>query len=356
MKNVWKKLTLTVLTGAVLTTGMSAFAAPQDVTAKIFNGSVYVEGQEVYCWNPQGKQTDYLVYNGSTYIPVRTAGEWMGKTVSWDESSKAILLTGTAEKVYHEQTDHELAFDDWEKLKDNGMTVKLRDDIKIVMDGKERPLKNAKGEAVYPINYNNMNYLPVRSIGELSGMTVKYNPANKQEGQRESVYLRSPLNDTQIEAGKSYIETLQASTSYKVLLAQNKAPQALQKVYHVDDPRPDGIAPEDNIFNLMYRDFPDLNDLKEMATLCVETMQLWIDTPKPDCAVLDYYYTEMQDTAKEAKTACETVLKAIADGKDVETCRTMLIKDSFPDNICAVTLCVRANQKLNYMNSVLLEN
>ena len=350
MKNMWKKLALTISTCALLATGMSAFAAPQDATAKIFNGPVYVEGQEVYCWNPQGKQTDYLIYNGSTYIPIRTAGEWIGKTVSWDETSKSILLSGTAEKVYHEQTDRELAFEDWEKLKNNGMTVKLRDDIKVVVDGKEQTFKNAKGEAVYPINYNNMNYLPVRSIGELAGMTVKYNPSNKQAGTRESVYLRTALSDAQLAAGKSYIETLQASTSYKGLLAQNKAPKALQKVYGLDG------STEDNIFNLMYRDFPDLNNLKEMAALCVETMQLWIDTPKPDCAVLNHYYTEMQSAAKEAKAACEAVLKAIADGKDVETCRTMLIKDSFPDSICAVTLCVRANQKLNYMNSVLLEN
>ena len=350
MKNNWKRIVLTAIAGVTLTAGMSAFAAPKDVTAKIFNRPVFVEGREVYCWNPQGKQTDYLVYNGSTYIPIRTAGEWMGKTVSWDEASKSILLSGTAEKVYHERTDHELAFADWEKLKDNGMTVKLLDDIKVFVDGKEQAFKNAKGEAVYPINYNHMNYLPVRSVGELSGMTVKYNPANKQEGIREAVYLRTALSKAQLAAGKSYIETLQAATSYKGLLAQNKAPKALQKVYGVDG------STEDNIFNLMYRGFPNLNDLKEMATLCAQTMQRWIDTPKPDCAVLDHYYTEMQSAAKEAKTACEAVLKAIADGKDVETCRNMLIKDSVTDSICAVTMCVRAEQKLNYMSSVLLEN
>ena len=64
MKKHWKTLVFTAITSAVLLCGMSAFAAPQNVTAKIFSAPVFVEGHESYCWNPQGQQTDYLIYNG----------------------------------------------------------------------------------------------------------------------------------------------------------------------------------------------------------------------------------------------------------------------------------------------------
>jgi len=350
MKKHWKTLIFATATAAVLSCGMNALAV-SDVHATLFTSPVFVEGRRVYCRNPQDKRVEYLSYNGTTYIPIRTAGEWMGKNVAWDEDSKTITLSGISEKIYHDTiVDRAVDDDTFLKMSDNGVTVRLRDDIKVVVDGKEQTFQNAKGETVYPINFNNMNYLPVRNIGELSGMTVKYMPQSSPQ-LHEAIYLRTALTDSQIADGTAYVETLKNSTSYQALLAQNKAPKALQKVYGLDG------STEDNIFNLMHREYPDLNDLKEMATLASQTMQLWIDTPKPDCPVLDYYYDVMQTRAKEAKDACDAVLQAIADGKDVETCRTLMIQDSFKTgHTSAASMCAEAEVALNYMEDVLLEN
>src|SRR5699024_2393959 len=101
MRKHWKTLIFAAMTAAVLSCGVSAFAV-SDVHATLFTSPVFVEGRRVYCRNPQDKRVEYLSYNGATYIPIRTAGEWMGKNVAWDEDSKTITLSGINEKIYHD--------------------------------------------------------------------------------------------------------------------------------------------------------------------------------------------------------------------------------------------------------------
>jgi uncharacterized membrane protein YkoI len=55
------------------------------------------------------------------------------------------------------------------------VSAEVRPDVTVVVDGKTQSFTNAKGEPVYPILYNGTTYLPVRSVGELMGMTVDWN-------------------------------------------------------------------------------------------------------------------------------------------------------------------------------------
>ena len=250
---LWKKILPAAAAAAVLACGTSAFAV-SDVHATIYSRPVFVEGQQVWCWNPQGQQTDYLSYNGTTYIPIRTAGEWMGKNVAWDEATKTITLSGTAQKVYHGQTDSAVDSDTWNNLLAQGMTVRLRDDITVIVDGAVQDFKNAKGESVYPINYNDMNYLPVRNIGELLDMTVTYVPDTADT--RSAIFLRTALTDQQIAQGKTYIQTLRNASSFSALDAAGAAlPDYLRNQRGLDvsgvTGNPNSVDTEDNIFNLM---------------------------------------------------------------------------------------------------------
>ena len=253
MKKHWKTLIFAAAAAGVLACGTSAFAV-SDVHATIYSRPVFVEGQQVWCWNPQGQQTDYLSYNGTTYIPIRTAGEWMGKNVAWDEATKTITLSGTAQKVYHGQTDSAVDSDTWNNLLAQGMTVRLRDDITVIVDGAVQDFKNAKGESVYPINYNDMNYLPVRNIGELLDMTVTYVPDTADT--RSAIFLRTALTDQQIAQGKTYIQTLRNASSFSALDAAGAAlPDYLRNQRGLDvsgvTGNPNSVDTEDNIFNLM---------------------------------------------------------------------------------------------------------
>lgn len=307
MKNTWKRLTLTALAGAALTTGMHAFAAPQDVTAKIFGSPVFVEGQEVHCWNPQGKQTDYLVYNGSTYIPIRTAGEWMGKNVSWDDATKTITLSGTAEKVYRDQTDPEIDMDTWSKYRDEGTTVQLLDDVKIVVDGKEQAFKNAKGEPVHPLSYNNMTYLPVRNIGELLGMTVTFQQEIEKE-QSAAIFMRTKMTDAQIAEAQKYIDTLKQGYSYKAFEKAGKIPEFLKKSWEMSG------GEVDDIFEIIRQGGLKADEVKQVLPLMEESFKVIENTPKPEIPLFDAHIAKMQEKLPAAKEAFEAVKTAAESG------------------------------------------
>ena len=305
MKNHWKTLIFATMTAVVLSCGVSAFAV-SDVHATVYLDPVFVEGREVYCWTPLGKQTDYLSYNGTTYIPIRTAGEWMGKNVAWDEASKTITLSGTSEKVYHNQTEYEADDQTLEKLRNEGMTVKLRDDIKVVVDGKTQDFKNAKGEAVYPINYNNMNYLPVRNIGELLGMTVTYQPKIKGE-QSAAIFMRTKMDDSQIKECENYISTLTNSYSYAALSKNSTLPKNLQDSWAID-------GKEDVLFHLIRQvrwTKVQFQEVMPLVTSCFDTIK---NTPKPSSTtLLDACYANMMEDLPKAEEAYEAVKQSISE-------------------------------------------
>ena len=337
MKKHWKTLIFAAMTAAVLSCGMNALAV-SDVHATVYLDPVFVEGREVYCWTPLGKQTDYLSYNGTTYIPIRTAGEWMGKNVAWDEASKAITLSGTSEKVYHNQTEYEADDQTLEKLRNEGMTVKLRDDIKVVVDGKTQDFKNAKGEAVYPINYNNMNYLPVRNIGELLGMTVTYQPKIKGE-QRAAIFMRTKMDDSQIKECENYISTLTNFYSYAALSKNSTLPKNLQDSWAID-------GKEDVLFHLIRQvrwTKEQFQEVMPLVTSCFDTIK---NTPKPSTTtLLDACYANMMEDLPKAEEAYEAVKQAVArNGENL----TQLL-DTLDDKMSSVL------GHINEMNMILSE-
>ena len=66
------------------------------------------------------------------------------------------------------------------------INAELRTDFVVKIDGEVQEFKNVKGERVYPILYNGTTYLPVRTVGELTGKTVYWYEDDKR------VELRKP--------------------------------------------------------------------------------------------------------------------------------------------------------------------
>ena len=101
-KNVdWNQTTKTVtLSGSRSTPAATgtpdARAAVQNVPAELRDDfTVVVDGSVRTFTDANGKVVYPLLYNGSTYLPVRAIGELMGKAVSWDSSTKTVTLTGS---------------------------------------------------------------------------------------------------------------------------------------------------------------------------------------------------------------------------------------------------------------------
>ena len=146
---------------------VSAFAAT-NVTATLSpDVTVRIDGVTCDFYNAQGKEVHPIIYNGTTYIPLRAVGELMGKNVNWDGTTGTASLGGTRTTGNVTGTPDTAA-------KRTDVTFTLRPEYHIVIDGTEHTFTNANGTKVDPAIYNGSIYLPLRAIGEIMGKSVSW--------------------------------------------------------------------------------------------------------------------------------------------------------------------------------------
>lgn len=151
---------------------VSAFAAT-NVTATLRpDVTVRIDGVTCDFYNAQGKEVHPIIYNGTTYIPLRAVGELMGKNVNWDGTTGTASLGGTRTTGNVTGTPDTAA-------KRTDVTFTLRPEYHIVIDGTERTFTNANGTKVDPAIYNGSIYLPLRAIGEIMGKSVSWDGATQ---------------------------------------------------------------------------------------------------------------------------------------------------------------------------------
>ena len=158
---------------AALTAGSMAVAAgaaqSSSVTAQLSpNISIVVDGTERTFYNVSGQEVHPITYNGTTYLPIRSIGELMGKNVNWDQSTLTVSLTSprTADAASGTPDGSASA---------RQIAAELHPEYTITVDGTARTFSDANGKAVYPLLYNGSIYLPIRAIGQLMGRTVSWN-------------------------------------------------------------------------------------------------------------------------------------------------------------------------------------
>ena len=158
---------------AALIAGSLAVAAgaaqSSSVTAQLSpNISIVVDGTERTFYNVSGQEVHPITYNGTTYLPIRSIGELMGKNVNWDQSTLTVSLTSprTADAASGTPDGSASA---------RQIAAELHPEYTITVDGTARTFSDANGKAVYPLLYNGSIYLPIRAIGQLMGKTVSWN-------------------------------------------------------------------------------------------------------------------------------------------------------------------------------------
>ena len=161
---------------AALAAGSLAVAAgaaqASSVTAQLSpNISIVVDGTARTFYNAAGAEVHPITYNGTTYLPIRSIGELMGKNVNWDQSTLTVSLTSprTADAASGTPDGSASA---------RQIAAELHPEYTITVDGTARTFSDANGKAVYPLLYNGSIYLPIRAIGQLMGKTVNWNGAS----------------------------------------------------------------------------------------------------------------------------------------------------------------------------------
>ena len=79
-----------VCTTALLTGAVTAFAVNIDVVMDKIK--VYWDGIEKTLTDENGNKVEPILYNGTTYVPVRAMANLMGKEVSWDHQNMAVIV------------------------------------------------------------------------------------------------------------------------------------------------------------------------------------------------------------------------------------------------------------------------
>lgn len=158
---------------ASLTVGALAASQPYTANATLSpNVTVKIDGVEQTFYSAQGKEVHPIIYNGTTYIPLRAVGELMGKNVNWDGTTGTASLSGTRTTGNVTGTPDTAA-------KRTDVTFTLRPEYHIVIDGTERTFTNANGTKIDPAIYNGSIYLPLRAIGEIMGKRVSWDGATQ---------------------------------------------------------------------------------------------------------------------------------------------------------------------------------
>lgn len=167
-----KKLVSTMVLGAMLCTAAMAANGPYTVTAKLTPDiDVRIDGVERTFYNVQGVEVHPISYAGTTYVPLRSIGELMGKNVNWDGAAKTATIGGARTTAPTVGTPDEYAVE-------KKISVSMHPEYTIMIDGIARTFRDVNGKQVDPLFYNGSIYLPLRAIGEIMGKTVEWDSSD----------------------------------------------------------------------------------------------------------------------------------------------------------------------------------
>ena len=123
------KRKLPVLIGilCVLCIAIGAYAATavQEITAQLRpDFEIEIDGEEREFYNVDGERVYPILYEGTTYLPVRAIGEIMNKKVYWFEKEKRIEL----KEINTTVTDADVIITEPEKDKDKTKEEKIKEE------------------------------------------------------------------------------------------------------------------------------------------------------------------------------------------------------------------------------------
>lgn len=234
---LFARLTALALTAGLLVSGLGvgSLAAETiafgtvDITNETMlspNEHIHVNGFSVYLLDGNGYEVLPLQYQGTTYIPVRSAADWLGKNVRWDEASQTIYFEGSKAPVFYTSGGADWAYDFNTGIPAGAIV--LAPERKLIMDGVRQHFYTESGHEVYPIVYLDTTYLPVRSIGELCGFEVgwyqtDYITTKGEDRLNQEIFLRTPMTDAQKQQGEHFVQTVfNASNTISSLIEQTR--------------------------------------------------------------------------------------------------------------------------------------
>ena len=158
----------------MLSISISAFAAEnENITATLDRRiKVTYNGELQTFTDANGKIVYPIVYQGTTYLPVRAASALVKLPVEWDGANYTVVLGGD-KAPYEAAAPVGTPLTESENIK----TV-LDKNIKVTFNGELQTFTDVNGKVVYPIVHEGTTYLPVRAVSNLVNLPVEWDGAN----------------------------------------------------------------------------------------------------------------------------------------------------------------------------------
>lgn len=157
---------------------VSAYLKP-DVTVK-------VGGQAKSFYDVNGRPVYPIIYQGTTYLPVRAVSELMGEPIEWENGNKTIYIGRTlnnpnktivsvTQGVYVKNGSVPAGARPQPQM----ISVYLKPDVSVMYDFELQTFFDAQGLFVYPIIYQGSTYLPIRAVAGLMGEQIFWDQGEK---------------------------------------------------------------------------------------------------------------------------------------------------------------------------------
>jgi len=161
-----------------------------------------------------------IIYNGSTYLPVRAVSGLMEEPIEWDGASKTVFIGRTLSnpnKILAEVSINSAlpVGESYISQQPKLVNAYLKPDVLVMYDFALQTFKDANENKVFPIIYNGTTYLPVRAISDLMKEPIEWDGVTKtvyigdgEETSQESQIEEEKENEISIAAKnlKSFFE------------------------------------------------------------------------------------------------------------------------------------------------------
>jgi len=177
-----------IFSSAIPTFGDTVAAAVKPGARKVLaylkpDVTVMLYGEEQAFCDVNAKDVYPIIYNGSTYLPVRAISELMEENVEWNDATKTVFIGKTLanpNKVkYDVDIKPQVSQRATQKPEAQLITVYLKPDVIIQFDFIIQTFTDELGNTVYPIIYEGSTYLPVRAISKLMQQPIEWDAVTK---------------------------------------------------------------------------------------------------------------------------------------------------------------------------------
>lgn len=154
----------------------NVYAEDEQISATLSKEISIVYNNEIKeFYDVNGTKVYPILYQGTTYLPVRAVSSMFSIDVKWDgENNKIYLSTGKSDPVTCKTIDIFVSG------KNETVLPNINKTISIEYKEKVQSFVDVNGKTVYPLSYQGTTYLPVRAISNMYGATIDWDGENQK--------------------------------------------------------------------------------------------------------------------------------------------------------------------------------